>query len=62
MSCKINLPGDSKTIENTIKPKTAAMTNSAMNIPRQFLWLGDEATNSYNDTIEKRNKINSSDW
>lgn len=33
-------------MENTIKPKTAAITNNAMNIPRQFLSLGDEATNS----------------
>lgn len=30
------LPGDSKIIENTINPKTAAITNSAINIPRQF--------------------------
>lgn len=31
------LPGDNRIIEKTINPKTAAMTNRAMNIPRQFL-------------------------
>lgn len=29
--------GDSKKIENTIKPNTAAITSNAIKIPRQFL-------------------------
>lgn len=41
------LPGDSRNIENTIKPNTAAITKSAINIPRQFLWPGDDAANSW---------------
>lgn len=40
------IPGDNKNIENTIKPKTAAITRSAIKIPRQFLWPGDDATSS----------------
>lgn len=40
------LPGESRNIEKTIKPKTPAITKSAINIPRQFLWPGDDAVNS----------------
>lgn len=32
----IFVPGDNKIIENTINPKTAAMTSSAINMPRQL--------------------------
>lgn len=42
------LPGESRNIENTIKPKTAAITNRAINIPLQFRCPGDDATNSCN--------------
>lgn len=27
-----------------------------MKMPRQFLWLGDEATNSWNETKKKEKK------
>lgn len=42
----VSLPGESKNIENTISPKTAAMTSKAMKIPLQFRSLGEEATSS----------------
>lgn len=45
--------GDNRTIKNTIKPKTATMTKSAIKIPRQFLSFGVITTNSWkkNHTI-----------
>lgn len=45
--------GDTNTILSTIKPNTATMTNNAINIPRQFLSLGELTTNSYNKEKEK---------
>lgn len=41
--------GDNRNIENTINPKTAAMTKRAMKMPLQFRWPGDEATSSWNE-------------
>lgn len=41
--------GDNRNMEKTIRPSTAAITNKAINIPRQFLWPGDVATSSWNE-------------
>lgn len=40
------LPGDSKNIEKTIIDKTAEITSSAMQIPRQFLFSVDDIASS----------------
>lgn len=44
--CYCILPGDNKNIEKTINPNTAAITRSAIKIPRQFLRPGEAATSS----------------
>lgn len=41
--------GDTNTILKTIRPRTATITNKAMNIPLQFLSLGELITNSCNN-------------
>lgn len=48
----LRVPGDSKNIEKTIIDKTAEITSSAMQIPRQFLFSVDDIAISY----EKGNK------
>lgn len=40
------VPGDSKNIEKTIIDKTAEITSSAMQIPRQFLFSVDDIASS----------------
>lgn len=48
----LRVPGDSKNIEKTIIDKTAEITSSAMQIPRQFLFSVDDIASS----CEKGNK------
>lgn len=43
------LPGDNRNMENIIRLKTAAITRSAIKIPRQFRRSGDMATSSCKD-------------
>jgi hypothetical protein len=50
-----NLPGDNKNIEKTIIDKTADITSSAMQIPRQFLFSVDDIASSYGN--ERKLKI-----
>lgn len=38
--------GETSTMLNTIRPRTAMITSNAMKIPRQFLSLGELETNS----------------
>lgn len=40
-----------------MSPNTAAITNKAIKIPRQFLWPGDAATNSWKESKIKENEL-----
>lgn len=47
LHCSINiLPGDSRNIEKTITDKTADMTRSAMQMPRQLRFSVDDIASS----------------